>query len=34
VRWANAPVVALCALSLALAGWLARRRVGRAWESR
>jgi apolipoprotein N-acyltransferase len=35
VRWANAPVVVLCALALAAAGWLARRRrVGPAWESR
>ncbi len=35
VRWSNAPVVVLCALALAAAGWLARRRrVGPAWESR
>jgi apolipoprotein N-acyltransferase len=34
VRWGNVPVVALCALSLAVAAWLARRRVGPAWESR
>jgi apolipoprotein N-acyltransferase len=35
VRWANVPVVALCALALGAAAWLARRRrVGPAWESR
>jgi apolipoprotein N-acyltransferase len=35
VRWANLPVVVLCALSLALAIGLARRRrVGPTWESR
>jgi apolipoprotein N-acyltransferase len=34
VRWGNVPVVALCALALALAAWRARRRVGPAWESR
>src|SRR5262249_15121231 len=33
-RWANVPVVALCLLSLALAAWRARRRVGPASESR
>jgi apolipoprotein N-acyltransferase len=34
VRWANVPVLALCALALSLSGWLARRRVGRVRESR
>ncbi|HEY6864869.1 MAG TPA: apolipoprotein N-acyltransferase [Burkholderiales bacterium] len=35
VRWANAPALVLCALSLAAAAWLAsRRRVGPTWESR
>jgi apolipoprotein N-acyltransferase len=34
VRWANVPVLALCALALVLAAWIARRRVGPAWESR
>jgi apolipoprotein N-acyltransferase len=30
VRWANLPALALCALALAAAAWLARRRVGPA----
>jgi apolipoprotein N-acyltransferase len=34
VRWANVPIVTLCALLLAAAAWLTRRGVGRAYESR